>query len=189
MKLIKILVGIILIIAALYVIVGEQLTGASADAVINARVTTTRAPIAGNLDLSQKPLGARISAGEPLGSINDPLVDSMRLNDLVNERAQTDAEAKRLRTNLDSVNGSIELLRTRSKNYSQERIRQLQAQVTASESLAAAAEARLRAANQALSRSTSLSARGAETGISFERAQSLAEVSQLELENAKVQEQ
>ncbi|MDR6099912.1 multidrug resistance efflux pump [Agrobacterium larrymoorei] len=187
MKAIKIGLGLLLICGALYVVLGEQLSGASANAFINARLTTSRAPIAGKIDLISRPLGAQVSQGDPLGAIEDPLVDSIRLLDLELEQADVQAEIARLQSVIASFDESIKLLQTRAAIYSEERKRQLEAQAQSAESTRAAAEARLRYAELSRERSSRLSGQGISTAQSLEQAQSLAEVSNLEVASAKAQ--
>lgn len=185
MKSLKIIAGLVLVVAALFVIVGEQLAGASANAFVNAQVTTTRAPISGRLRLVDRPVGARVASGDPLGEISDVLVDNIRLADLLNERGVAEAETDRLQRLITALDAPLEKLRTRAAAYRDERKGQLEAEVEAANSLAAAAEARLRYANLALERAERLARSGARTGEALEQAQSLAEVSQLELQNAQ----
>jgi multidrug resistance efflux pump len=178
----KILAGLALLVFGLFVIVGEQLAGASADAFINARTTTAFAPIAGKVDLVDRPLGARISAGDPLGSINDLLVDSVRLADLVRERTDLEAEARRNDQQQSTLADQINDLQRRSSAYAKERQRQLSSTLDAAQAANAAARAELKYAQLALERSFSLRQRGIETGVSLENAQSLVEVSQRKVE-------
>ncbi|HEV7436232.1 MAG TPA: HlyD family efflux transporter periplasmic adaptor subunit [Pseudorhizobium sp.] len=187
MRSLKIIAGLVLVVAALFVIIGEQLTGASANAFVNAQITTTRAPIAGQLRLLDRPVGARVSAGDPLGEISDPLVDNVRLADLLKEQAEVNAEADRMRSLLSSLDGSIKQLQDRSAAYTEERNRQLDAQADAAASLAEAAEARRRLAELGLARAERLASSGARTAEALEQAQSLAEVSALELRNVRQQ--
>ncbi len=184
MRFVKVGIGVVLIAFAPFVIFGEQLAGASADAFVNARLTTTRAPIAGTLRLQAPVLGSRIRRGDTLGEIADPLVDSVRLSDLVTEQAKNEAETAQISATLISVEGSIELLQTRAQTYRAERTRQLEAQLGASNATADASKAQLSLYRQMLQRSTQLSSRGVETTGSLEQAQSRVEVAQKELENA-----
>lgn len=87
MKYTRLLLGATIILVALWVIIGEQMSGASGDAVLNAQVVTLRSPTAGNLAMSQRPLGAQIAKGEVLASVSDPLVDRVRLDDLTMDAA------------------------------------------------------------------------------------------------------
>jgi len=144
MKLIKIGFGLLLICGALYVVLGEQLSGASANAFINARLTTIRAPIAGKIELISRPLGAQVAQGDPLGSLEDPLVDGIRLLDLELQQADAQTEIKRLETVVTSFDESIDELQTRAAIYREERKRQLAAQAQSADASRAASEARLK---------------------------------------------
>ncbi|SIS78488.1 Multidrug resistance efflux pump [Roseivivax lentus] len=87
MNIFRLLTGVIIVAVALWIIIGEQMSGASANAVVNARVSTLRADVAGTLSLPDRALGSLVREGEVLASIDDPLVDNTRLNDLRMERA------------------------------------------------------------------------------------------------------
>lgn len=185
MKLLKIIAGLLLICGALYVVLGEQLTGASANAFINARLTTIRAPIAGRLLLVTRPLGARVRQGDPLGSLEDPLVDSVRLADFELEHAQALADIERLRNTISGLDSSLVALRTRAAIYREERRRQLEAEGESAQSATAAAQARVKYAELARQRAARLSGNGITTAEALEQAQSLSEVSTLELASAR----
>lgn len=185
MRSIKIVAGLVLIFIALFVIIKEQTAGVSADAFVNARVTTTRAPIAGTFELVSRPLGARIDRGDTLGSIVDPLVDNVRLADLNQQRLVTKAELDRLNETAEGLTSSIEALQTRAENYQRERIEQLKSQIDGAQASAKVAEARLRYARLSLDRSNRLSDRGVRTGEALEQSRSLAEVAELDLANAQ----
>jgi biotin carboxyl carrier protein len=92
----RLFLGLAVILLALWVIIGEQITGVSSDAVVNARLSTVRAPIAGTLDMPMRPFGMSIRADDELATLNDPLVDKVRYNDLRMERAFAAAEVERL---------------------------------------------------------------------------------------------
>ena len=181
----KIVAGLVIIIVALYVIVREQTAGVSADAFINARLTTTRAPIAGTFELVERPLGATVNAGDNLGSIVDPLVDDVRLADLELQKLVTRAEAERLTETSAGLGDAIEALLTRANDYRRERIAQLRAQIDGAEASARAAEAKLRYARLGLDRSNRLSDQGVRTGEALEESRSLAEVAELDLASAQ----
>lgn len=185
MRSIKIVAGLVLIFIALFVIIKEQTAGVSADAFVNARLTTTRAPIAGTFELVSRPLGARIDRGDTLGTIVDPLVDNVRLADLNQQRLATKAELDRLNETAEGLTSSIEALQTRAENYQRERIEQLKSQIDGAQASAKAAEARLRYARLSLDRSNRLSDQGVRTGEALEQSRSLAEVAELDLANAQ----
>lgn len=188
MRSIKIIAGLVIIFLALFVIVREQTAGVSADAFINARVTTIRAPIAGTFDLVPRPLGARITTNDALGTIVDPLVDDVRLSDLRQQRATVAAEVVRLNETAENLTQSIEDLRARAGNYRRERIEQLRAEIAGAEASAKSAEARVRFAGLSLNRSSRLSTQGLRTGEALEQAQSLVEVAELDLQAARERE-
>ncbi len=185
MRSIKLVAGLVVLLLALFVIVREQTAGVSADAFINARVTTTRAPIAGTFELVSRPLGARISEGDSLGSIVDPLVDNVRLADLQQQRMATKAELDRLTKTVTDLQASIDALGKRAQNYRSERLKQLRAQIDGAKASAKAAEARLRFARLSFDRSNRLSDQGVRTGEALEQSRSLAEVAELDLSNAQ----
>lgn len=85
MKYRRLLIGLLAVVVALWVILGEQMSGASVSAVVNAPVVTIRAPVAGQLEMPTRQLGARVAKGEVLADLQDPLVDRVRLNDLMME--------------------------------------------------------------------------------------------------------
>lgn len=185
MRSVKIVAGLVILFLALFIIVREQTAGVSADAFINARLTTTRAPISGTFDAISRPLGARANIGDNLGTIADPLVDNVRLSDLQQQRMVTKAELDRLTKTAEGLTASIEELGMRAQNYRRERIQQLQAQIDGAEASANAAEARLRYARLSLERSNRLSDQGVRTGEALEQSRSLAEVAELDLANAQ----
>lgn len=96
MRIGRLLLGLAVILFALWVIVGEQITRVSSDAVVNARLSTVRAPIAGTLEMPMRPFGTVIQETEALATVTDPLVDVVRRNDLRMERAFAQAEIARL---------------------------------------------------------------------------------------------
>ena len=63
-------------------------------------------------NLVSRLLGAQVAQGNPLGSIEDPLVDSIRLLDLELEQADAQATIARLQTVMSSFDQSIKLLRS-----------------------------------------------------------------------------
>lgn len=184
MRSVKIVAGLVILFLALFIIVREQTAGVSANAFVNARLTTTRAPISGTFDAISRPLGAGVNVGDNLGTIADPLVDNVRLSDLQQQRMATKAELDRLTKTVEGLSASIEELGKRAQNYRVERIHQLQAQIDGAEASANAAEARLRYSRLSLERSDRLSDQGVRTGEALEQSRSLAEVAELDLASA-----
>lgn len=88
MNLLKLAAGLAVLGVGLWVLVGEHLAGASANAVVNAQLATVRSPISGEVSFASHEAGRAILAGEALGSVTDRLVDLGRLRDLERERAE-----------------------------------------------------------------------------------------------------
>lgn len=130
MRYTRLLLGFVVIVLALWVISYEQMTGASADAVVNARLSTLRAPIAGTITLPPRTLGASVNVGEELGTISDPLADTVRLNDLVMERGIAAAELARLDQQLADSDAGIETLKAREASYRSHRIAEIETRLS-----------------------------------------------------------
>jgi hypothetical protein len=96
MRIGRLFLGLVVILFALWIIIGEQITGVSSNAVVNARLWTLRAPITGELDLLRRPFGTLIHEGETLAMLNNPMIDVARRDDLRMERAFVEAEIARL---------------------------------------------------------------------------------------------
>ncbi|MGY6707052.1 MAG: HlyD family secretion protein [Rhizobiaceae bacterium] len=129
MRFTRLIIGGLIILVAGFVLIGEQLAGASADAVVNARMTTLRAPIAGEVSLQQRTLGSTLNRGEALGSISDPIADSVRLDDLLREHATAASELSQTEAEIQAIDESLEWLRERQQSYQSERIAQLEAEL------------------------------------------------------------
>lgn len=129
MKLGRLLLGLVIVVGAVWVIVGEQLSGATADAVVNAQLSTLRTAITGTISLEKRTLGSRVIIGEELGSVSDPLIDSVRLNDLVMERDFAKVEQVRLADLTAATERMVDQLAKRGKSYNADRTADLQAQL------------------------------------------------------------
>jgi len=125
MKYTRLIAGAALIVGALWIIIGEQIAGASADAVVNARVVTVRAPTAGALTVDYRPLGSSIQKGEVVAAVEDPLVDRVRLNDLYMERDFAAAELARAKAETTAVLRHIAQQRDRAEVYRDHRLNEL----------------------------------------------------------------
>lgn len=121
----RLLLGLAMVALALWVIVGEQITGASADATINARLVTVRTPIAGDLELSARALGASFDRGEVLGTVRDQRVDAVRQDDLVMELSFAEAAIARHTSLRNETAKIIERLEARAQTYRTRRIAEL----------------------------------------------------------------
>ena len=125
MKYSRLIIGSLVIAIALWIIVGEQMSGTSANAYVNARLVTVRSNVAGQIAIPTRALGARVGKGEVVASITDPLVDTIRLNDLLMEEAFLIAERARLDAYQVATEAILERLESRSDVYSGHRIEEL----------------------------------------------------------------
>jgi len=125
MKPFRLILSMIAIAIALWVIVGEQMAGGSANAVINAPVVTIRAHTAGDLSLPEKPYGARVQYGDTIAEVRDPLVDQVRLDDLRMEQGFAEAEIARIAADLDSTQSMRESLDDRTTSFRAARLDEL----------------------------------------------------------------
>lgn len=129
MKYSRLFLGLLIIAISIWVIFGEQIAGASSDAVVNAPVVTLRSHVAGELTLSPRVLGARVSENEMLGSVSDPLVDSLRLDDLTVEASVAEAEVARIGAEVDANRTMKADLTERADAFRERRIEELELQL------------------------------------------------------------
>ncbi|MFN4129698.1 MAG: HlyD family efflux transporter periplasmic adaptor subunit [Paracoccaceae bacterium] len=137
----RLVIGFVLIVLALWVVVSEQMAGASADAVVNARLSTLRAPIAGTIVMQPRALGSSVSLREEIAAVTDSLVDSIRLNDLVMDRGFATAELERLTAQADTVAAQSAGLAERGQIYHAERLAEIEVRLSHAQARLALLEA------------------------------------------------
>lgn len=125
MKYGRLIIGLLAVVVALWIIVGEQMSGASADAVVNAPVVTVRAPVAGNLRMPTRQLGSWVAQGEILASVEDPIVDRVRLDDLLMEVRLEEAAQAQIAALLSETRSVREGLVERTRIYRARRLEEL----------------------------------------------------------------
>ena len=125
MKYKRLFLGSLAIIIALWIIVGEQMSGASANAFINARLVTVRSDVSGQIGMDRRALGARVGQGEVLASVTDQLVDNIRLNDLLMEQEFLVSELARLTAYQIATQDILVKLKERSAIFSRHRIEEI----------------------------------------------------------------
>lgn len=130
MRYFKAAVGIVVLLVAIWIIVGEQLTGASADATINAPVTLARAPIGGTLSVPERQIGSSVISNDVLATVTDETVDHTRLADLRMELGLEKAALARLRAEAAGLRSFRERLRQRTAAYQAGRIQTLTLELT-----------------------------------------------------------
>lgn len=126
MRYLRFFIGFFLLFGALYVIIVEQMTGASANAFVNAPLLTARAPVAGDIDLPDRVPGAFIKEGTTLFSIEDDRADRVRLNDLQLERDLVAAELTRQEAQQEARKDALRWIETTAGNYAAARTRELE---------------------------------------------------------------
>jgi len=181
----KVSAGVALAGAGLYVIVGEQMAGVSANAMVNAQVVIVRAPVDGIFDLRVRNLGTRLAAGEPLGTLTDPRPDELRLTDMRQTLAQTEADLRRLEDLTTALVNSRAAYVQQAQDYGVGRTRQVEARLAEANASLEAAQARLREADATSRRATDLARQGIQTAADFNRARAAFEVAGQEVEVAR----
>lgn len=174
--------GLALVGLGLYVVVGEQMAGVSANAMVNAQVVTVRAPIDGVLDLRVRNLGSRIESGEPLGTITDPRPDELRLVDQILALAKTEADLRRLEDLTNALVASRAVFMRQAEEYGIGRTRQIEARLAEANAAFEAAQARFREAEATNRRATDLARQGIQTAAELSRARAAFEVASQEVE-------
>ncbi|WP_375173680.1 HlyD family efflux transporter periplasmic adaptor subunit [Pseudooceanicola sp.] len=125
MRYLRLCIGFSLLFGALYIIVVEQMAGASSDAFINAPLSTVRAPVAGDVSLPDRAPGAIITKGAALFEIENARVDRVRLNDLQLERDLLAAERERYVAERDARQEALRWIQTTAGKYAAARTGEL----------------------------------------------------------------
>ena len=141
MKYGRLILGLMAIVVAVWIIVGEQMSGATADAVVNAPIVTVRATVAGNLTVPTRQLGGRITQGEVLASIQDPVVDRIRLDDLLMEARLEEATRVQIEVLLSDTQAIRDTLVARTAIFREERRQELRTRLAHAEARLAILEA------------------------------------------------
>ncbi|MCD7060125.1 HlyD family efflux transporter periplasmic adaptor subunit [Pelagibacterium xiamenense] len=121
MKYLARIAGLIAIIVALYILVGEQLVGTSSRSFVNAELKTLRAPVAGQLALRALPMGARVQSNETVGSIATNRQTPSTISGLYSALALESAELAALTqragdsSEIDSFDLQYEILRRQER--------------------------------------------------------------------------
>ncbi|WP_306751540.1 HlyD family secretion protein [Paracoccus actinidiae] len=189
----RLILGLIAIVVALWIIVGEQMSGASADAVVNAPVVTVRATVAGNLSVPSRQLGARTAEGEVIASIKDPVVDRIRLDDLLMEARLEEATRAQIEALLAETMASRDALLERTQIFRARRLEELGSRLSHAETRLAILEASGAPAEEGQERLLDVVEQGAERlpgeprldGLVLDHARERVEVLQIALQAAE----
>jgi multidrug resistance efflux pump len=184
MRLLSVTAGGLLLLGGLYVTVGERMAGASADATVNARIITLRAPIEGTVSLPVRNVGARVEAQQTVAEIFDSRYDTVRLLELERAQGTLRTDLERAKEQLRALTSAREQLQGQSSGYQAGRVSQIEARLGEARASLDAAQARLREADSALKRTTDLSSRGLQTAITLDKAKAGYDVALQEVESA-----
>lgn len=185
MKLMRIIIGVILIVAGMYVVVGEHFAGTSANAAVNARINVIRAPIEGQVSLAVRNIGARVNAGELVADISDQRFDTSRLLDLERHQDGQQIDRKRIASQRQVLMAARTTFAAQLTDYQRGRVSQIEARIGEARAAQASSTARLREAESALKRANELNERGVQTAANLERVRAAYDVAQQEVESAR----
>lgn len=130
MRFSRLILGALVIAALLWVIVREQMAGASADAVVNTQIVTVTTPIAGTVTDANLTLGASVSKGDVLASVLDDRPDGVRLDDLVLQRDLAQIRKDVILAQQASVEQEITALASRRETYLTHSLQELSIRLT-----------------------------------------------------------
>ena len=184
-RLLKVLLGLILIVGGLYAIIGEQLAGTSASAVINAQVTIIRAPLDGEVNFSVRGLGTRLDSGEVVATVVDPRPDEARLVELSRSVGTAEAELQRMEALAQVMAETHRRFDHQAQAYSQGRVRQLEARLAETQAVLEGGGSRLREAEATMRRSADLNRSGVQTVVDLGRSRSAFEVTVQDVEASR----
>ena len=168
--------GSAVLAAGLYLVFGEHLAGVSADATVNARLATIRAPISGELAFATQRIGTVARRRERLGQIKNRRVDTARVSDLALRRDELAAQIAEAQAKRKATEAARKALAAHATTYKQGRIAQLKARIDEAEAQIDVAVAQEREARQALKRARALRKRSVATAASLDKAEAAHEV-------------
>jgi hypothetical protein len=134
----------------------------SVEAVINARVTTLRAPTDGEVQLGPSPLafGTSVAGGDVLLRITNRRADRSRVDDLIQQTEQLKDERSGIAMQLANARTLLNDLIEQTRLFAEARVLQLEARRGELEAEVAAARARTDEAKTSLDRLTTLASKG-----------------------------
>ena len=182
-KIIKSLVGLLLIFAAGWLPAQRMFQVSSVEAVVNARLITLRAPISGVVH-SQNPqaiVGSSLAPDALLLYVENPRVDRQRYDRLRRQQRQANSEILALTHRLDFVREQRRQIAGQVENFTRGRVRQLQGEMAGLKAQLASAEARTEQARMELRRLAILNAKGIATDVDTQLARTNRDVAAQEL--------
>lgn len=129
MRYFKALVGVAVLLFAVWIIVGEQLSRASADATINAPSVLVRSPIEGMLSAPDRQLGSSVVSDTILATVKKDTAIDPRIAQLSRELTFETATLARLQSDQSALQEEHRKLKARSKAYRDGRVATLKLQL------------------------------------------------------------
>lgn len=163
-QLIKAAIGVGLVVVFGWMPLQTLLVASSVEAVVNSRIVTVRSPIDGVVAAAPGDFTRWSAAkGAPTLRIADDKADRVRLDDLRRRLADIEDERPSLERRLELAQSSLDDLTKQTQQFTEGRIRQLNARVSALSHDLAAATARAEEADAAMDRANALIKSGAMT--------------------------
>jgi multidrug resistance efflux pump len=150
----------------------------SREAVINARVTTIRAPMDGIVKTTSAAPGRAVRAGASIGDIEDPMADDSRVFQLQQDTQATEREHDALSRRLVDLRQARTEADAQAEAFRLGRVRQDELRVEEAKASVAAAMARESDATAAERRGAALHVRGYMADAAYERVMHAREVAQ-----------
>ena len=175
-RIVRTIIGLVIVIVALVIIVGEQVAGVSSDAVINAQVLILRAPIDGEVAMQVRTLGTRVSANEPLATLSDPRPDDARLIDLQRDLRRITIDLERLQGLVDKLKPIRDSFAKQAEGYAKGRVSQLETRLGEALANLDGMQARLRDTDATFRRAAELGRTGTVSGAEQSRSRAALEV-------------
>jgi multidrug resistance efflux pump len=141
-----------------WVPVQRLLATTSAEATVNARLITVRAPIEGDVSmaLTSADIGTKFQSGDEILTVRNPRSDSSSLTGLRRERDQLKTSISVLEEKQQVLLGNLDELKAQQERFRIGRVEQLEQRVLETDSDIASAEAQYSTASAALVRANSL---------------------------------
>jgi multidrug resistance efflux pump len=172
-RVVKTLVALAAVIALGWTPLQRFLQSTSAEATVNARLVTLRAPIDGKVAMTPKTtgVGATIDAGAPLLSIENTRADRAQLDDLRRQISGLESEREALTRRKTQLEGLQSQLREQRDAFQSGRVAQLEARVAELTAEIAAATAKEAETKSALARAARLKENGWQTDAALDKAE------------------
>jgi multidrug resistance efflux pump len=188
-RLVRILVGLLLLGAAVLAVL-PSLTGyTSLDGTVNARFTVLAAPIEGVVSAPPPKVGTPVTAGEQLFAIQNDRIARTAEAQLETDLAASRERLRALEAQISQLTAIQSDLAARLKEYQQASLANIQQEIVVRQQRIAAAQANQASASADLVRKTTLGAIGVVAGSSVAqaRAASVAAVSEQAIARAELE--